>query len=115
MIIGEGRIRNYTHTNYRLSDLNIKYYKFDSSFNTTEFCSRKVNVYAEAIYSTIQGQHLILRCHSQKRSMSKGSPSTGSNHPKSGSPTGCRTRHRRKEGKYYLHTVRSIRFDGLSS
>jgi hypothetical protein len=42
--------------------MNIKYYNFGSSFDTTEFCSRNINVDAEAIYSMIQEKHLTLRC-----------------------------------------------------
>jgi hypothetical protein len=53
MILDEAGIHKYTHTNHNLSVLNIKYYKFDSSFDTTEFYSRNINVDAETIYSTI--------------------------------------------------------------
>jgi hypothetical protein len=108
-ILGEERIHKYTHTNHKLSDLNIKYYKFSSSFNTTEFCSRKVNVDAEVIHSMIEGQLLSLRCHPHKRSTPRGSPSTGYNRPKSRSPTGSRPQHHQKGEKNYLYTVRSIR------
>jgi hypothetical protein len=41
MILDEARIHKYTHINHKLNALNIKYYNFDSSFNITEFCSRK--------------------------------------------------------------------------
>jgi hypothetical protein len=37
-ILDEARIHKYTHTNHKLSALNIKYYKFGSNF-ATEFCS----------------------------------------------------------------------------
>jgi hypothetical protein len=40
-ILDEARIHKYTHTNNKLSALNLKYYKFSSSFDTIEFCSRK--------------------------------------------------------------------------
>jgi hypothetical protein len=53
MIIGEGRIHNYTHTNYRLNTLNIKYYKFGSSFDTTEFYRENVNVDVKMLHSMI--------------------------------------------------------------
>jgi hypothetical protein len=42
MILDEVRIHKYTHINHELSALNIKFYNFGSSFDTTEFCSRKV-------------------------------------------------------------------------
>jgi hypothetical protein len=35
MIFDEAGIHKYTHINYELNDLKIKYYKFDSTFNTT--------------------------------------------------------------------------------
>jgi hypothetical protein len=38
--------------------MNIKYYKFDSSFDTSEFYSENVYVDVETIYSTIQGNTL---------------------------------------------------------
>jgi hypothetical protein len=57
-ILDEARLHKYTHTNHKLNTLNIKYYNFGSSFDTTEFCSEKLHVDAEAIHSTIQGQHL---------------------------------------------------------
>jgi hypothetical protein len=34
-------MEEYTQTNHKLSTLNLKYYKFDSNFDTTEFCNRK--------------------------------------------------------------------------
>jgi hypothetical protein len=49
MILDEVRIHKYTYTNYKLNALNIKYYNFGSSFETTEFCSRKLYMDAEAI------------------------------------------------------------------
>jgi hypothetical protein len=52
-ILDEARIHKYTHTNHKLSALDIKYYNFDSSFDTTEFYSGKVYVKAEAIQSMI--------------------------------------------------------------
>jgi hypothetical protein len=44
MIIYELRIHKYTHINYKLSVLNIKYYNFGSNFNTIEFYSEKLHV-----------------------------------------------------------------------
>jgi hypothetical protein len=40
--------------------MNTKYYKFGSRFDTIEFCSGNVNVDAETIHSSIQGQNLAL-------------------------------------------------------
>jgi hypothetical protein len=37
MILGEARIHKYTHTNNKLSILNIKYYKLSSNFDTWSF------------------------------------------------------------------------------
>jgi hypothetical protein len=48
MILDEARILKYTHINHKLSNLNIKYYNFYSSFDTTEFCSGKLHVDAES-------------------------------------------------------------------
>jgi hypothetical protein len=62
MIFDEAGIHKYTHTNHELNALNIKYYNFGSSFDTTKFCSRNVQVDAEAIHPMIQEQHLALRC-----------------------------------------------------
>jgi hypothetical protein len=76
-ILDEARIHKYTHTNHELSTMNIKYYNFGSCFYTTEFCSRKVHIDAEVIHSTIQGQHLTLRCCPQKWSTPIGSPNMG--------------------------------------
>jgi hypothetical protein len=59
-ILDEARIHKYTHVNHKLNNLNIKYYNFGSSFDTTEFYSRKLHVDAEAKHSMIQGQHLTL-------------------------------------------------------
>jgi hypothetical protein len=42
MVLHEARIHKYTHTNYKLSPLNIKYYNFGSSFDTIEFCSGRI-------------------------------------------------------------------------
>jgi hypothetical protein len=61
MILDEARIHKYTHTNYKISAMNIKYYNFGSSFDTIEFCSRKLHVDTKMIHSTIQGQHLALK------------------------------------------------------
>jgi hypothetical protein len=55
MILDEAKIHKYTHIKYKLSALNIKYYNFDLSFDTTEFYSRIVNIDAEAKHSMIQG------------------------------------------------------------
>jgi hypothetical protein len=59
---------------------------------------------AEAKHSTIQEQHLALRCRPQNRSTPTGFPSTG---PivKSGPLTGNRPRHHRKGEKNYLHKL----------
>jgi hypothetical protein len=35
------KIHKYTHANHKLNALNIKYYNFGSSFDTTEFCPNK--------------------------------------------------------------------------
>jgi hypothetical protein len=40
-ILDEARIQKYTHTNHKLSALNLKYYKFGSNFDTMEFYSGK--------------------------------------------------------------------------
>jgi hypothetical protein len=53
MILDEARIHKYTYINHKLSALNIKLYHFGSSFDTTEFYSRKLYVDAEAIHSMI--------------------------------------------------------------
>jgi hypothetical protein len=42
MILDEARIHRYTHINYKLSAMNIKYYNFDSSFDRTEFCGENI-------------------------------------------------------------------------
>jgi hypothetical protein len=104
MIIDEERIHNYTHTNQELSALNIKYYKFGSSFDTTEFYSGKLHVDTEAIHSTLQGQHLVLRCRPQKRSMPMRSPSTRSNRPKPGPPIDNCSRHHQKGEELTTHS-----------
>jgi hypothetical protein len=46
-ILDEARIHKYTYTNYQLSALNIKYYNFGSSFDTTEFYNENIHVDAE--------------------------------------------------------------------
>jgi hypothetical protein len=51
----------------------MNYYNFGSSFDTTEFVAENIYIDAEVIHSTIQGQHLALRCRHQKRSTSTGS------------------------------------------
>jgi hypothetical protein len=40
-ILAEARIHKYTYTNHKLNALNIKYYNFDSKFDSIEFCSEK--------------------------------------------------------------------------
>jgi hypothetical protein len=77
MILDEARILKYTHINHKLSNLNIKYYNFYLSLDTTEFCSGKLHVDAEAIHLMIQMQHIVLRCRPQKRSMPTGLPVRG--------------------------------------
>jgi hypothetical protein len=47
MTLDELRIHKYTHTDYKLSALNIKYYKFSSNFDT-EF-------YSEIVESCLEG------------------------------------------------------------
>jgi hypothetical protein len=80
------------------------YYKFGSNFDTTKFAV-EINVEEEAIHSTIQGQHLTLRCRPYKQSRPIRSPSMGSNRQESGPPTGNRTQNHRKREKNYLHTI----------
>jgi hypothetical protein len=97
-------MHKYTHTNPKFSALNIKYCNFDTSFDTIEFCSGNVHVDTEEIHSTIQGQHLALRCHPQKRSTPTGSPSMGPT-IESGPLTGKHPWHHRKGEKNYLHKL----------
>jgi hypothetical protein len=108
MILDEIRIHKYTHTNYKLSVLNIKYYNFCSSFNTIEFYSGKLYVDAEAIHSTIQGKHLALRCRPQKLSMPMVLLVRGPT-VKPEPLTGNRPQHHRKGEENYMYTVRSTR------
>jgi hypothetical protein len=68
MILDEARIHDYTHTNHKLNVLNIKYYDFGSNFDIIEFAVKNVHVNTAAKHSTIQGQHLTIRCRPQKRS-----------------------------------------------
>jgi hypothetical protein len=82
----------------------MKYYKFSSSFDTTEFSSGTVNVDVKAKHLMIQMQHLALRCHRQKRSTPTGSTSTGPT-IESGLLTGNHTRHHRKGEENYLHKL----------
>jgi hypothetical protein len=58
----------------------------------------------EAKHSMIQGQHLALRCHPQKRSTPMGSPSTDPT-VEYGPLTGNHHRHHQKEQKSYLHKL----------
>jgi hypothetical protein len=55
----------------------------------------------------IQGKHLALRCHPQKRSMPMVSLSTRLNRLESGPPIGSHPQHHRKEEGNYMHKVRS--------
>jgi hypothetical protein len=108
MILNQARIHKYTHTNHQLSALNIKYYNFDSSFNITEFYSKKLHVDAEVIHSMIQGQYLALKCRPQKRSTPTGSPSTGPT-IESRALTDKHPQYHRKREKNYMYIVRSTR------
>jgi hypothetical protein len=53
----------------------------------------------------IQWQHLALRCCPQKWATPTGSPSMGSNHQKSGPPTGSHPQCHQKGEENYLHTI----------
>jgi hypothetical protein len=55
----------------------------------------------------IQGQHIVIRCHPQKRFTPMMSPSIGFNRQESGPPTGSHPRHHQKGEESYMHTVRS--------
>jgi hypothetical protein len=101
-MLDEIRIYKYTYLNHKLGALNIKYYNFSSSFDTTKFCSGKLHLDAEVIHSMIQGQHLTLRCRPQKRSMPSSLPARGPT-VMSGPFT------HRKEEENYMHIVRSTR------
>jgi hypothetical protein len=59
----------------------------------------------EAILSTIQGQHLFLRCRPQKRLTPMEDPSMGSNRREFGPPIGNHHRRHRKGKKNHLHIV----------
>jgi hypothetical protein len=107
-ILGEAISHKYTHAYHNLSAMNIKYYKFGSSFVHQSFAVEKVHIDAKAIQSMIEGQHHTLRCHPQKRSTSTGSSSTGPT-VESGPLAGNRRWHHRKGDKNYLDIVRSIR------
>jgi archaellum component FlaF (FlaF/FlaG flagellin family) len=51
--IYEIRIHKYTYTNYKISAMNIKYYKFSSIFDITEFYNGQLYTNVEAIHSMI--------------------------------------------------------------
>jgi hypothetical protein len=53
MILDKEKIYKYIHINYKLSALNIKYYNFDSIFDTTKFGSGNVHINVKVIHSTI--------------------------------------------------------------
>jgi hypothetical protein len=77
MILAEARLHKYTHTNYKLNVLNIKYYNFYSRFDTTEFYSRNGTrgYRSESLDDTRATPYPMVP--PQKRSMHMQSPSTG--------------------------------------
>jgi hypothetical protein len=84
--------------------LNIKYYNFDSSFDTIEFGSRKVTRRCGSDILNNTRTNIALRCCNQKQTTPTRSPKTGPT-VEFGPLTGNRPRHHQKGEKNYLHKL----------
>jgi hypothetical protein len=106
-ILDEARIHKYTHINHKLNTLNIKYYKFSSSFDTQSFAAEITHrCRSDTLDDTIAA-------HCPKMPPSEMVNAYGllvwDLTVESGPLTGSRPRHQQKEEKNYLHTVRSTK------